>query len=123
MYACNRTPTAMIVDSQSLRPGDTVGADGQGRDRAKKAAGRKGHVAADCLGLLLVVATNSSVQDRDAGIPRLTRLRSLHRRITLVWDDGGYAGQLADWARKRTDHATRFVVQPNAHRRSHPDLA
>lgn len=80
-------------------------------------------MAADCLGLLLVVATNSSVQDRDAGIPRLTRLRSLHRRITLVWDDGGYAGQLADWARKRTDHATRFVVQPNAHRRSHPDLA
>jgi hypothetical protein len=67
-----------------------------------------------CLGLLLVVpATAASVQDRDAGIPLLTRLRSLHRRITLVWGDGGYAGQLVDWARERTDDATGFVVLPS----------
>jgi hypothetical protein len=51
----------------------------------------------DCLGLLLVVpATASGVQDRDAGIPLLTRLRSPHRRITLVGDGGGYADQLVD---------------------------
>ena len=59
-------------------------------------AGRKGHVAVGCLVLLLVVlVTAASMQDRDAGIPPLTRLRSLHRRITLVWDDGGYTGQHA----------------------------
>ncbi|MFF0000169.1 transposase [Streptomyces avermitilis] len=77
-------------------------------------AGRKGHVAVGCLGLLLVVlVTAASMQDRDAGIPLLTRLRSLHRRITPMWDDGGYAGQLVDWARKRTDDATGFVVLPS----------
>ncbi|GGK82712.1 hypothetical protein GCM10010094_49800 [Streptomyces flaveus] len=56
-----------MVDSRSLRAADTVGADGQGRDGGKKVAGRKGHVAVDCPGLLLVVlVTAASVQDRDA---------------------------------------------------------
>ncbi|MFJ9104738.1 hypothetical protein ACIRJM_40480 [Streptomyces sp. NPDC102405] len=41
-------------------------------------------MAVDCLGILLRPATASGVQDRDTGIPLLTRLRSLHRRITLV---------------------------------------
>ncbi|MFF0083501.1 hypothetical protein ACFYR1_27865 [Streptomyces canus] len=36
MYACNRWPTAVIVDQRSLRPADTVGDDGLGRDRAKR---------------------------------------------------------------------------------------
>jgi len=71
-------------------------------------------VAVGCLGLLLaVLVTAASMQDRDAGIPLLTRPRSLHRRITLVWDDGGYADQLVDWTRKRTDDATGFVVLPS----------
>ncbi|MDH6433862.1 hypothetical protein M2158_002339 [Streptomyces sp. SAI-144] len=43
----------------------------------------------------------------------VTRLRSPHRRITLVWDSGGYADPLVDWAHKRADHALRFVVQYN----------
>ncbi|TLS48158.1 hypothetical protein FE633_01425 [Streptomyces montanus] len=57
-------------------------------------AGRKGHVAVGCPGWLLVVplVTAASVQGNDAGIPLLTRLRSPHRRITLVWDDGGPRG-------------------------------
>ena len=95
MYACSRTPTAAIVDSQSLWAADTVGADGVGRDGGKKVAGRKGQVV-DCLGLLLAVVTAASVQDRDAAMPLLQRLRELHRRITLVWADGGYA-RLVDW--------------------------
>ncbi|WP_406279126.1 hypothetical protein [Streptomyces sp. NBC_00191] len=46
----------------------------------------------DCLGLrLAVLVTAASVQDRDAAMPLLQRLRELHRRITLVWADGGYA--------------------------------
>jgi hypothetical protein len=36
LYACNRAPTAVIVDQQSLRPADTVGDDGHGRDRATR---------------------------------------------------------------------------------------
>jgi hypothetical protein len=82
VYACSRTPTAAIVDSQSLWAADTVGADSVGRDGGKKVAGHKGQVV-DCLGLLLVVlVTAASVQDRDAAMPLLQRLRELHRRIT-----------------------------------------
>ncbi|NUK89373.1 transposase [Streptomyces lunaelactis] len=68
-----------------------MGADGVDRDGGQKVAGRKGQVV-DCLGLLLaVLVTAASVQDRDAAMPLLQRLRELHRRITLVWADGGYA--------------------------------
>ncbi|MFC4466830.1 transposase [Streptomyces xiangluensis] len=86
MYACRRTSKAVIVDSQSLRMDGRhrrrrPTSDGQGGDGGKKVAGRKGHVAVDLLGLLLVVlATAASVQGRDAGIPLLSRLRSMHRR-------------------------------------------
>ncbi|MFF3399462.1 hypothetical protein ACFYW6_13160 [Streptomyces sp. NPDC002659] len=93
-------------------------ADGVGRDGGKKVAGRRGQVV-DCLGLL--PATAASVQDRDAAMPLLQRLRELHRRITLVWADGGYARsstgartrlRLALTIVKRTDDATGFVVLP-----------
>lgn len=77
----------------------------------------------DTLGLLLtVVVTAASVTDRDAGQTLLARLRERHWRITLVWADGGYTGQLVDLARnvlrialtvvKRSDDTTGFVVLP-----------
>ncbi|MGW7381814.1 transposase [Streptomyces sp. NPDC054794] len=75
----------------------------------------------DCLGLVLAVAvTAASVQDRDAAVPLLQRLRDLYFSIRLVWADGGYAGSLVDWARanfcltleivKRTDDTAGSVV-------------
>ncbi|MEU6557427.1 transposase [Streptomyces sp. NPDC046915] len=74
----------------------------------------------DTLGLLLVVTlTAANIGDRDAAAGLLTRLRRLHRDITLVWADGGYTG---GWCRdvlaltleivKRTDDMTGFVVLP-----------
>ncbi|MEU0429513.1 hypothetical protein ABZ235_39265 [Streptomyces canus] len=81
-------------------------------------------MALDYLGLpLVVLATDLGMQDRDTGILLLTRLRSLNRRITLVWDGGGYAGQLADWARNAPITPRGSSSGPTAHRRSHPDLA
>ncbi|MET8454256.1 transposase [Streptomyces sp. NPDC005209] len=76
-----------------------------------------------CLGLVLAVAvTAASVQDRDAAVPLLQRLRDLYFSIRPVWADGGYAGSLVDWARanfrltleivKRTDDTAGFVVLP-----------
>ncbi|MFD4644831.1 transposase [Streptomyces sp. NPDC058441] len=74
-------PTAAIVDSQSVRATETVGASTLGWDNGKKVGGRKRHIAVDCLGMLLVVlVTSASVQDRDAGMPLLGQLRPLHRR-------------------------------------------
>lgn len=116
-------PSAAIIDSQSVRAAETVGADTRGYDAGKKTPGRKRHVIVDCLGLLLVVmVTAASVPDRDGARPALSCLRELFERIALVWADGGYAGQLVDWAKdklritleivKRSDAAAGFVVLP-----------
>ncbi len=116
-------PTAAVIDSQSVRAAETVGAGSRGYDAGQKVAGRKRHVITDCLGLLLVVlVTTASVQDRDGARPVLRHLRELFETITLVWADGGYAGKLVDWAReklrltveivKRSDDARGFQVLP-----------
>lgn len=77
----------------------------------------------DTLGLLLAVAvTAANAGARDAAVPLLQHLRSLHREITLVRADGGDAGGLVPWCRrklgvvlevvKRTDTMEGFVVLP-----------
>ncbi len=114
---------AGIIDAQSVRAAATVPVASRGYDGGKKVPGRKRHIVTDCLGLLLVVAvTAANIGDRDAAEGLLTRLRRLHRDITLVWADGGYTGGLVDWCReklaltlgivKRTDDMTGFVVLP-----------
>jgi transposase len=116
-------PTAAIIDSQSVRAAETVGAGSRGYDAGKKVPGRKRHVIVDCLGLLLVVlVTAASVQDRDGARPALKYLREVFEKVTLVWADGGYAGELVAWARrklrltlqivKRRDDVRGFVVLP-----------
>lgn len=62
------------------------------------------------------------VQDRDAAVPLLQRLRQSYFSIRLLWADGAYAGRLVDWAReelqltldivKRSDDTAGFVVLP-----------
>jgi transposase len=93
------TPTAAVVDSQSVRAADTVPKTSRGWDAGKKVNGRKRHLAVDTLGLLLVVwVTAASVQDRDAARPLWWRLRASSRGIRLCWADAGYAGKLVVWA-------------------------
>ncbi|MFJ3975878.1 IS5 family transposase [Streptomyces sp. NPDC090021] len=116
-------PTAGIIDAQSVRAAATVPAASRGYDGGKKVPGRKRHIVTDTLGLLLVVCvTAANIGDRDAATGLLTRLRRLHRDITLVWADGGYTGGLIGWCRdklaltleivKRTDDMEGFVVLP-----------
>ncbi len=115
------TPTAAIIDSQSVRAADTVPAASRGWDNGKKVGGRKRHIATDTMGLLLaVVVTAASTQDRDGAVPLLARLRERFSTITPTWADAGYAGRLVRWAHqvlnlavtivKRTDPG--FVVLP-----------
>ncbi|MEU9363523.1 transposase [Streptomyces avermitilis] len=85
--------------------------------------GPKRHLVVDCLGLVLAVAaTAASVQDRDAAVRLLQRLRTMYFSLRLVWADGGYAGRLVGWSAedfhltleivKRSDDTTGFVVLP-----------
>jgi transposase len=117
------SPSAAIIDSQSVKAGENVWRASRGYDAGKKINGRKRHIAVDTLGLLIcVLVTAASVQDRDGARPLLAMLAQACHRIRLVWADGGYAGQLVDWARdtlritvrvvKRSDDMTGFVVLP-----------
>jgi putative transposase len=95
----DRDPSAALVDSQSVRGADTVGAASRGYDAGKKVNGRKRHIVTDTTGLLLVVlVTTAGMQDRDAGYTLMWIIRTVFPTIRLVWADGGYAGQLVDWA-------------------------
>jgi putative transposase len=72
--------------------------------------------------ILAVLITPADVQDRDGAKPLLKKLRNLSCRLTVIFADGGYAGQLVDWVRqmggwtleivKRSDLVRGFVVLP-----------
>ncbi len=97
------TPTAAIIDSQSVRAAETVARTSRGYDAGKHVNGRKRHIAVDTIGLLLAVAVSAaSVQDRHAGHALIHALRTCYQRIRHVWADGGYSGTLVAWAASRT---------------------
>ncbi|MCA1672721.1 MAG: IS5 family transposase [Actinobacteria bacterium] len=105
--------SAGVVDSQSLRAADTVGADQRGYDAGKRTNGTKRHIVVDTLGLLLVVlVTAASVQDRDGGRRLLDRLRFAMPSVALVFADGGYAGRLVRWATDRLRLMIEVVRKP-----------
>ena len=90
--------------------------------------GRKRHVVVDTLGLIWAVAVHSAgTQDRDGARVVLARLVmfklcGMLPRLELIWADGGYAGQLVQWAKalagwtleivKRCDDVKGFLVLP-----------
>ncbi|BBC91318.1 MULTISPECIES: hypothetical protein [Streptomyces] len=41
-----------------------------------------------------------TLTDRDAGLTLVVRLHERHWRITRVWADGGYTGQLVNYTRE-----------------------
>lgn len=84
-------PSTAIIDSQPVNAAETVPTSSCGFDAGKKINGRKRHIAADTLGLLLtVLVTAASTQDRDGARPLLTTSCS---RVRLIWADDGLRRQ------------------------------
>ena len=88
------SPTAGIVDSQSVRTSESGGP--KGYDAGKKVNGRKRHILVDTLGLLLVLVVHTAdIQDRDGLALVCRRLRRRFPWLRLIFADGGYQGETA----------------------------
>jgi transposase len=88
------SPTAAIIDSQSVRTTEAGGP--RGYDAGNKINGRKRHILVDTLGLLLVVVIHTAnIQDRDGLALVCRRLRRRFPWLRLIFADGGYQGETA----------------------------
>lgn len=106
------TPTAAILDSQSVRSAE--GGAERGYDAGKKITGRKRHLAVDTLGLLLAVAVHGGYwQDHDGACFVLMRLRSSFRRLKVVFADAAYARNgLPNWVQETFGWLLQTVLRP-----------
>lgn len=92
------SPSAAILDSQSVKHADSCEAIGY--DAGKKIKGRKRHLLVDTMGLVLgLLVTGADVQDRDGAKMLLSRCWFLFGRLQVIWADSGYLGKLVGWVK------------------------
>jgi putative transposase len=108
----NASPTAAIIDSQSVKTTERGGVHGY--DGHKHVNGRKRHILVDTLGLLLKVVVHSAalldtasghlvVQGMDKRLPTLKHL----------WTDAGYRRPFIEWATTTLGWTVEVVQHPS----------
>lgn len=80
----------------------------------KKVHGRKRHILVDTMGLLLrVVVHAANIPDAKGARRLLDRIKERFPRLTHIWADGGYEGDLLEWARTQLDVTIEIVKRPD----------
>jgi Transposase DDE domain len=89
-------PTAVVLDTQSIRAANHVPAATTGKDAAKKVPGRKRGLAVDTLGLIIaVVVMAASATDNTIGTRLLDRVVRHTPTVTKAWVDAGFKDDVA----------------------------
>lgn len=106
------TPTAAIMDSQSIRTAE--GGEERGYDAAKKITGRKRHLAVDTLGLVLAVVVHSAaIQDQSGAKWVIHKLGDQFRRLKVIFGDSAYGRSgLPDWVQETLGWVLQTVLRP-----------
>ena len=116
--------SAMLLDCQSVKSAE--GGEKIGFDAGKKVHGRKRILLTDTLGfVVLVKVTSANVQDVHAGkqiLQDLIQHPELRERLKVIFTDGGFRGELVEWAKTelnvdleivtKTSGQKGFQVQP-----------
>jgi transposase len=79
-------PTAVVLDTQSVRAANHVPAATTGKDAAKRIPGRKRGLAVDALGLIIaVVVMAASATDNQIGVRLLDRVVAHTPTVSKAW--------------------------------------
>lgn len=89
-------PSAVVLDTQSIRAANHVPAATTGKDASKKVPGRKRGLAVDALGLIIaVVVTAASVTDNAIGVALLDKVLEHTPTVNTAWVDAGFKDDVA----------------------------
>ncbi|MFD7827386.1 IS5 family transposase [Kitasatospora sp. NPDC059803] len=90
-------PTAVVLDSQTVRASTNAPKDTTGLDAGKRSPGRKRGIATDVLGLIIaVVVVAASVHDNAIGITLLDKVAASAPTVTKAWVDAGFKNAVVE---------------------------